>query len=240
MDMAYVKVYADWKKVTKKLKDAEKGRLIDAMVSYATIGEDHSDSLSGNEQYVFPMFQASIDRDREALAELSKRQSENGKKGGRGNKKATVLEKKPEKPVLFSESQKSEEKEKEKEKEVVVPPYPPTGGTTTASSYVEGNLRSMTVGNWEELRSYLEDGIPTELINHAVDEAVANGKRNWSYVRRILDRYLDEGITTVEQAKKHTSLSKTGLHHQPTDEQLAKKRREEAATLALLRGELPD
>jgi DnaD/phage-associated family protein len=117
-----------------------------------------------------------------------------------------VSDENPKNPVVFSETQKThiKEKEKEKEKEVVVPPYPPTGGTTTTTSYVGDNLRGMTGGNWEELRSYLEDGIPMELVNHAVDEAAANGKRNWAYVRRILNRYLDEGITTVEQAKNVT------------------------------------
>ena len=204
MDMAYVKVYADWTKATAKLKDAEKGRLIDAMVVYATTGEDQSDSLSGNEQYLFPMFQASIDRDREAFAEYSNKQRANGSKGGRPKKNPVVSDENPKNPVVFSETQKTHIKEKEKEKEVVAPPYPPTGGTTATTSYVGDNLRGMTGGNWEELRSYLEDGIPMELVNHAVDEAAANGQRNWAYVRRILNRYLDEGITTVEQAKNVT------------------------------------
>lgn len=124
MNLSYVKVFADWTKATKKLKDAEKGRLIDAMVVYATTGEDHSDALSGNEQYVFPMFQASIDRDRQELDDYIQKQSENGKKGGRGHKKATALEEKPKNPPLSEESQKSQEKEKEKE---YIPPISPKG-----------------------------------------------------------------------------------------------------------------
>lgn len=59
----------------------------------------------------------------------------------------------------------------------------------------------MTAGNWEELRSYLEDGLDMPLIRYAVDEAAAQGKRTWAYVRRILDRYVTSGIRTVEQAK---------------------------------------
>ena len=201
MDMAYVKIYADWTKATAKLREAEKGRLVDAMVVYATTGIDTSDQLSGNEQYLFPMFQASIDRDRQALVELSQRQSENGKKGGRPRKNPMVLDENPKNPLVFEKTQKSEEEEKEKE---YIPPYPPMGETPDGggADYVTNNLRGMSPGNWEELRSYMDDGISMPLIHHAVDEAAANGKRNWSYVRKILNRYLTEGITTVEQARK--------------------------------------
>ena len=199
MDMAYVKIYADWTKATAKLREAEKGRLVDAMVVYATTGIDTSDQLSGNEQYLFPMFQASIDRDRQALAELSQRQSENGKKGGRPRKNPLVLDENPKNPLVLEKTQKSEEEEKE-----YIPPYPPSGETPDGggADYVTNNLRGMSPGNWEELRSYMEDGLSMAVIHHAVDEAAANGKRNWSYVRKILNRYLTEGITTVEQARK--------------------------------------
>ena len=198
MEMAYVKIYADWTKVTKKLREAEKGRLIDAMVTYATTGVDTSDQLSGNEQYLFPVFQASIDRDRQALAELSHRQSENGKKGGRPRKNQLDKNENPKNPLVFDETQKNEEKEKEKE---ILPPTPFKGETAGSGSYVSDNIIGMTAGNWEELRSFLDDGLTQELINHAVDEAGANGKRTWAYVRRILTRYLTEGITTLTQAK---------------------------------------
>ena len=107
MNLSYVKVYADWKKATEKLKDAEKGRLIDAMVVYATTGEDHSDALSGNEQYLFPVFQASIDRDRRELDDYIQKQSENGKKGGRPKKNPPVSDENPKNPPVFSETQKS-------------------------------------------------------------------------------------------------------------------------------------
>lgn len=72
-------------------------------------------------------------------------------------------------------------------------------------SYIEQNLRSMTPGNWEEARSYIEDGLTVEMICHAVDEANAQGKKHWAYVRGILNRYLTEGITTIEQTKSCVS-----------------------------------
>ncbi len=84
-------------------------------------------------------------------------------------------------------------------------PLPPQGespdGGGGASRYIDEHIRGMTPGNWEELRSYLDDGLTMDLIRHAVDEAAAQQKRNWAYVRGILNRYLTEGIKTVEQAK---------------------------------------
>jgi hypothetical protein len=81
MGMTYIKVYHDWKTATKALSQAEKGRLIDAMVEYANGGE--IPVLSGGERYVFPTFQAQIDRDAAAYADVSSKRREAGSKGGK-------------------------------------------------------------------------------------------------------------------------------------------------------------
>lgn len=74
-------------------------------------------------------------------------------------------------------------------------------GPDVQTSYIADNIPGMSAGNWEELRSFLDDGLDMPLIRHAVDEAAAQGKRTWAYVRRILARYITSGIRTVEQAK---------------------------------------
>lgn len=144
-DIAYVKVFLDWTEATRKLKDAEKGRLIDAMVAYAK-GEENEDQLQGNEAYVFPMFKLQIDRDRQEYEALVRRQRENGSKGGRP-KKANGLEENPKNPLVFSKTQKSqdkeedkekeEEKDKDKDKEEYIPPKSPKGGTRFAKPTLE-------------------------------------------------------------------------------------------------------
>ncbi len=205
MKMTYVKVYQDWAKATRKLKEAEKGRLIDAMVAYAVTGEDVSDQLSGNEQYVFPMFQAQIDRDRQELAAYSQKQSENGSKGGRPRKNPKnppLSDGNPKNPPLFVESQNTQKSQDNNNNYEVPPLTPPQGdGAGGGARYIDEHIPGMTPAHWDELRSFMEDGLPIDLIQHAVDEAAAQGKRTWAYVRGILNRYLTEGITTVEQAK---------------------------------------
>ena len=106
MAKKYVKVYYDWITATAMLSAAEKGRLIDAMVTYAECGEIVT--LSGGEKYLFPMFQAQIDRD--SISYQSK--VENGQKGGL----AKVSETKRNLAKL-SETKQDKEKDKDKEEE---------------------------------------------------------------------------------------------------------------------------
>ena len=70
----------------------------------------------------------------------------------------------------------------------------------TLEAYAANNLAAMNGGNMQEFAAYKAD-IPEELIRHAIDEACAQGKRTWSYVRAILNRYRDSGFKTVGDAK---------------------------------------
>ena len=84
-------------------------------------------------------------------------------------------------------------------------------------------VTSRTIDTMEAMAA--EHGIDS--VMSAISKAVEHDKKGGisvAYVRSILEN----------------SGRKEERSPQPTDEQLAKKRREEAATLALLRGELPD
>lgn len=80
MGECYVKAYYDWVDQTAALDDAEKGRLFIAILTYAKNGE--IPDLPGREAVLFPVFKAVLDRD----AEKRRTNSENGSRGGRGNK----------------------------------------------------------------------------------------------------------------------------------------------------------
>lgn len=116
MTLSYIKVFLDWDKTTRALKDAEKGRLIDALIMHAKGEQDAEANLSGNERFVFPIFQSQIDRDNEEYSRFIDKQRSNGAKGGRP-KKPTGLEENPKNPLVFLETQKSQDKDKEKEKD---------------------------------------------------------------------------------------------------------------------------
>lgn len=106
----YVKIYYDWGTATETLSDAEKGRLIDAIVAYAS--EKRALNLSGAERHVFPTFRAQIDRD-EADYQAS---IENGKKGGRP-KKGSETQPNLKKPRFSGETEKNQYKDKDKDED---------------------------------------------------------------------------------------------------------------------------
>lgn len=115
MPMKYLKVFYDWPEVTKYLKPAQKGELIDALVRYARGETDVESSLKGAALMMFPGFKRQIDQDAEQYAEQTERNRENGKKGGRPKKET---QENPENPVGFSETQVVFEKtEKSQDKE---------------------------------------------------------------------------------------------------------------------------
>lgn len=128
-DLSYIKVFLDWTEATRKLTDEEKGRLINAMVLHAK-GEPTDNILTGNEAYLFPMFQLQIDRDMQEYENHLKKQRENGAKGGRP-KKAEGFQKNPKNPPVSLKTQKSQDKDKEEDKDKdkeELSPLPPLPG----------------------------------------------------------------------------------------------------------------
>ena len=87
-------------------------------------------------------------------------------------------------------------------------PYADTDGPrpsfNTLAVYASSNLRNVTPYNLQELESYRDDKkhpLPEDLVRHAIDVACGIGKPFYSYVKRILNRYVDEGIRTIGDAK---------------------------------------
>lgn len=116
MSACYVKAYFDWIEQTAALSDAERGRLFIAILEYARSGLDPK--LDGREGILFPVFKSTIDRDTQKSARLS----ENGAKGGRGNK-AAESKQKQNKSNESKEKPNIRHKTEEKDKEIIIPHY---------------------------------------------------------------------------------------------------------------------
>lgn len=111
--MKYLKVWTSFRDIISPLSDAEKGRLFDMMLQYASTGEEPAD-FPGNERFIWP----SAKRDIDLAKDFSEKQKSNGIKGGRPRKnpeEPTETQKNPEKP---NETQKSYKENKRKEKEI--------------------------------------------------------------------------------------------------------------------------
>lgn len=77
----YLPLYLDWLTSTDGLSAQEKGRLVDAMVLYAT-GGDWQDQIKGNEKFAFNVIRGQIDRNLKKM----KVNKDNGSLGGRPSK----------------------------------------------------------------------------------------------------------------------------------------------------------
>lgn len=71
----------------------------------------------------------------------------------------------------------------------------------TVEAYLSANLPPLTRGNIEELTAIEEAGMQPDAIRYAVDQAAAQGKRTWAYVKGILRRWEQAGIFTAGAAR---------------------------------------
>lgn len=66
-------------------------------------------------------------------------------------------------------------------------------------SFYENNVALITPFVAQEIESYIEDGMQEELIISCMQEAVSRNKRNWKYIKTILNDCLNNNIKTTEQ-----------------------------------------
>lgn len=74
--------YLDWRQHLEMLTDAERGRLLSALLDYAEAGA-LPEGIDGAAGMAFSFMRAQLDRDREKYEARCKANRENGLKGGR-------------------------------------------------------------------------------------------------------------------------------------------------------------
>lgn len=82
MARSHMKVYFDFEEKTEMLTEAERGRLMLAMLHYAKTGEEIE--LRGNERFLWPVFKGDIDRDVRAYDAHVQAGSQGGRPGNQG------------------------------------------------------------------------------------------------------------------------------------------------------------
>ena len=90
-EIPYVCLYSRYLQTLAPFTDAERGRIMTAMLTYSATGE--IPEFDGNERYIWPTIQAQIDRDALAYQEKCAKNRANGAKGGRPPKNQTDIEK---------------------------------------------------------------------------------------------------------------------------------------------------
>ncbi len=75
-------------------------------------------------------------------------------------------------------------------------------GLQNVIDFYSNNIGLMTPYVLKILESYLDEGIPAELITYAMQKAVESNKRTFQYIKGILNSWSKKGIKTLIQAKE--------------------------------------
>lgn len=74
---------------------------------------------------------------------------------------------------------------------------------------------------FEALREFYESGVSDELLKFAADQAVEYNKLNFAYIRKIVDRWICDGVRTLEEAKEKQARFKEQEEARSTARQAA-------------------
>lgn len=204
----------------KEMKNAEIGALVMAICAYALDGVETE--LKGAMKSMFCLIKPTLDVSarkaengkRGGRPKANEKQTES--KINRSESKAKANETKVKANESEGEKEKEKEYEVEVEKEVEVEyekeneneclyntttPTPPPVNTEAAKTVraYQNKLGSFLSATATRELIGFSDALGSELCTHALDSALDNGHREWSYIRAILSRYKEAGYTSIEQ-----------------------------------------
>ena len=199
MNICYVKAYFDWIEQTAALSDAERGRLFIAILEYARSGLEPK--LDGREGILFPVFRTTIDRDNKKSAAYS----ENGKKGGRGNKanESDLKQNKANESKIPNIRRKTQDKDKDKDKDK------DNSASPFESFWAEYPRK---VGKQAAKKAFSKVSVPVKTLIDAV-----NSQKNSEQWRKDNGQYIPNPATWLNQGRWDDVLTEAGA--QPTKEE---------------------
>ena len=199
MNICYVKAYFDWIEQTAALSDAERGRLFIAILEYARSGLEPK--LDGREGILFPVFRTTIDRDNKKSAAYS----ENGKKGGRGNKanESDLKQNKANESKMPNIRHKTQDKDKDKDKDK-------DNSASPFESFWAAYPRK--VGKQAAKKAFSKVSVPVKTLIDAV-----NSQKNSEQWRKDNGQYIPNPATWLNQGRWDDVLTEAGA--QPTKEE---------------------
>lgn len=201
MKMLWVKVWADdWFHETQDLSDAEKGRLMDALMSY--INEENPESyFKGGERLIFRHFEKMANVQ---FQEFEKNRG-NGAKGGRPKK----TEENPTEPIETQRNPKKPRIEEQKNRRIEeqknnTTPYNPPPGDAFADFAGENQILLEALRAFEESRKKLKKPMTPRAKELLIGELVKAPAEDW--------------VTMLENATLHGWQSVYPLKHEEKPE----------------------
>lgn len=190
------------------LSDAEAGRLAKALWAYTATGEEVE--LSGNEKGCFAMIKFTLQLDESESNDLSEVRRQAGQKGAEAKKANASFAKANE-----ANEANADNKNKSKNKNI----YTNTTARAREESSigtvevdplilkVQQELNGLTDTHYQAMNDFREE-LGDDVVGYAIDKAVGNGVRNWSYVEAVLRGWVKAGVRSLGEAKAENEKHK--------------------------------
>lgn len=195
----------DYLEKTARLSDQELGRLVRALATYHATGE--AQELAGRECGYFDFIRADIDRIDEKYEARCQTNRNNRQRtitnDDDGQRTLTMVHKVKDKDIYNNDTAHAREKS--------------SVGPVTVDPLIiktQQELNGMTDTHYAALNDY-RDALSDDVVSYAIDLAVGNGVRNWSYVEVILRGWLKAGVKTLGEAKAENEKHKQQPRQQP-------------------------
>lgn len=96
-------------------------------------------------------------------------------------------------------------------------------GLSKIIDFYQNNITLIVDHVAEEMESFLDDGLEPELIIAAMEEAVDRNKRNWKYVKTILNDCINNKVSTTKQFEIKQKEFKSNKNNKPKKEKAKEK-----------------
>jgi len=199
MMMPYIQIFADKEDALNLLGDAERGRLLSALMEYNRTGV--CPQLVGNERLVFPFFREGLD----AARRLYEAKATAGVKGGSKSK-----QKQSKTEAEAKQTEANDPKNKNKNKNISSAAAEETRAREGVAAAADDDLNLLASQHTEvfaaaERMGFLKSQAHLDKLNdllseydpkwilQAMDDANDNNASSFAYLRKILERWKAEG-----------------------------------------------
>jgi hypothetical protein len=218
MAMKYVPFYFSYIEPLSRLSDAQRGRVVLALLHYGASGTE-PDDLDTEERLTFDFLRLTFDLRAASYETAVERKRENGKKGGapKGNRNACRGEKFSTVETVEKQPKDKGERRKDKGERIkdkgeaiaavaaIENSRPPPPERDVENFFTENGFGPASYAP-QALQAYREKGCPDDLLLRCMQEALDSGNPRWNYTKAILDRCLREEIGTAaafDESRKH-------------------------------------
>ena len=228
MGMKFIQFYFTWREALASLSDAECGRVVKALMDYATGNPVQAFPAGSRESLSFSFMARQFDTDRDNYECRADKNRINGRSGGApvGNQNA---KKTPDPPKttettewLFSlphegkgKEGKGRESSSNKGEDEAAPAAQDDNDDPAFERIMERCERQLSVVTpfvRRQMQDYIRD-LGAELVEAVLEESIRNNAQRWAYLRVALEDCKARGVTAGEYRKAHPSGGKA----QPVD-----------------------